>query len=74
MRCADCIYNRNCSLQEIAEDITGCEGHSKSRELEDGQCKCDCCKRIFTLKENHKIFQRKDNPKRGVCFNCYYSN
>lgn len=31
MKCIDCEYDKNCSVQEIAEDITGCEGHSKPR-------------------------------------------
>lgn len=29
LNCYMCEYDGNCSLQEIAPDITGCEGHSK---------------------------------------------
>ena len=71
MKCIDCEYDKNCSVQEIAEDIIGCEGHSKPRKLKDGECRCDCCKKIFSLKGNSCIFPRVDNPKRGLCFNCY---
>ena len=71
MRCIDCEYNNNCSVQEITKDITGCEGHSKSRELRDGECKCECCKKIFSLDENARIFPRANNLKSGLCFDCY---
>ena len=62
---------KNCSIQEITEDITGCEGHSKSRELKDGECKCECCKKIFSLDYNACIFPRANNLKSGLCFDCY---
>ena len=47
MRCIDCEYNGSCSVQEIAPDITGCEGHSKPRKLKPNECMCTCCKKIF---------------------------
>lgn len=71
MRCIDCDYNNNCSVQEIAENITGCDGHSKLRGLKDGECQCECCKKIFVLEENPVIFPRANNPKNGLCFDCY---
>ena len=48
MKCTDCEYNGNCSVQEIAEDITGCEGHSKPI-VEDGKCRCERCMKVFDL-------------------------
>lgn len=32
MRCDQCKFDKNCSLKEIAKDITGCTGHSKERD------------------------------------------
>ena len=60
MRCIDCEYNKNCSVQD-----------SKSRELKDGECKCECCKKIFSLEDNTRIFPRANNLKSGLCFDCY---
>lgn len=33
MRCEQCKFDDNYSLKEIAKDITGCTGHSVSKEL-----------------------------------------
>lgn len=32
MRCSECEFESNCSVREIAPDITGCNGHSKSKK------------------------------------------
>ncbi len=44
LKCSVCLYKNNCSLREIAKDITGCEGHSKDRICYD--CKNHICKEL----------------------------
>lgn len=36
MKCINCMYEKNCSLKELVKDITGCDGHSKSKQYNDG--------------------------------------
>lgn len=43
MKCKVCKFESNCSLREIAKDITGCEGHSKSRYEDDELVECGTC-------------------------------
>ena len=72
MRCIYCEYNGSCSVQEIAPDITGCEGHSKPRKLKPNECMCTCCKKIFDENSgDFPIFRSKSNPNKGMCFDCY---
>lgn len=33
MDCKLCEYEKNCSLRDLALDITGCEGHSKRKQF-----------------------------------------
>lgn len=32
IRCINCEYNEACFLQSVASDLTGCSGHSLSKE------------------------------------------
>lgn len=36
--------------------------------MKEGECYCTSCRRIFN---NDKIFRRKDDPTKGICFDCY---
>lgn len=36
-------------------------------EIKDNECQCISCKKIFT----DRIFRLKDDPERGLCFDCY---
>jgi len=38
------------------------------REIKEGGCYCTSCRRIIY---NDKIFKLKDDPTKGVCFDCY---
>lgn len=67
MKCKDCLYENNCSLKEIASDLTGCEGHSKERPPHKGEVKCSCCK---TWIHNSQAFKHKTNGT-FICFSCY---
>ena len=40
----------------------------KPLELKEGGCYCISCRRIIY---NDKIFRRKDDPTKGLCFDCY---
>ena len=35
--------------------------------VKDGGCFCTCCKKIYTS----DIFPNKDDPTKGICFNCF---
>lgn len=67
MKCSDCLYNDNCSLKEIAKDITGCEGHSKERLPRENEIKCGFCGR-FVIKE--RVFTNTEG-KNAICFDCW---
>ena len=67
MECSICLYNNNCSLQDIAKDILGCTGHSKLRPPKEGQIQCESCKGWF---DEDRMFKRK-NSDTGLCFDCY---
>lgn len=68
MRCEQCKFDDNCSLKEIAKDITGCTGHSVPRELRKNEVRCWQCG-DFVDKE--KAFQDKNYKSIWICFNCY---
>lgn len=67
MKCIDCLYENNCSLREIAQDLVGCEGHSKERPPQEGEVRCSYCK---SWVDKSQTFQHEIN-KHYVCFNCY---
>jgi hypothetical protein len=66
VKCTHCLYEENCSLKEIAKDITGCDGHSKERPPKENQVRCLSCKRWV---DKNKTFERKDG--KHCCFDCY---
>lgn len=39
-------------------------------ELEENECMCIYCNRVFNKKEK-RMFTKKDNPKLCICFDCY---
>ena len=43
-------------------------GQNITRKLDENECKCISCKRIFN---DGKIFKLKNNPHKGLCFDCY---
>ena len=65
MKCNQCEYDNNCKLKEIYNDLTGCDGHSKIREIKEGEVKCSCCGQIVNVKE---CFSNKGIH---ICFKCY---
>lgn len=67
MKCKDCLYKSNCSLREIASDLTGCEGHSKERLTHKDKVKCSCCK---TWVRESQAF-KNITYRTFLCFNCY---
>ena len=65
------IYNEiddNCSLKEIAKDITGCTGHSVSKELRKNEVVCWKC---GNLVDEERAFQDRNYENIWICFNCY---
>lgn len=67
MKCTQCMYEENCSLREIAKDLTGCMGHSALKPPREGYYQCCGCKAWYP---KDKIFLHKDG-KHHLCFNCY---
>lgn len=67
MNCKICIYDNNCSLQDIAKDITGCEGHSKEKVPKEGQVKCNTCHEWI---DKDRAFKLKYIDE-YCCFRCY---
>lgn len=52
----------------MASDITGCEGHSKEKPLEECKVICSSCNEIV---DRDKAFISKYNDKDCICFKCY---
>lgn len=64
MKCEVCRFESNCSLREEAKDITGCEGHSKSK-YEDGKLvQCIACKEWVCDAMNWE-------DGTYICYGCY---
>lgn len=53
MKCEMCLYNGSCSLQDIAEDISGCEGHSKERPL--NEVRYSLCDKVVDRPEEYRL-------------------
>lgn len=66
----NCKHKENCQNYQISCDACSRSYEDKfsPRELKDNECLCISCKRII---DNGEIFRYKDNPKKGLCFNCY---
>lgn len=67
MQCAKCLYNGGCSLQAIARDITGCEGHSKEKPPKANEVRCSYCGEWI---HKDRVFTHKDG-KHYCCFKCF---
>lgn len=67
MKCKDCLYESNCNLREIANDLIGCEGHSRGKLPNKDKVKCSCCETYIYKSQAFK------NKTYGtfLCFNCY---
>lgn len=65
-----CLDYKNCKnyQKECAHCSKWYANKFEPIEIKDDECQCFSCKKNF--KEN-EIFRLKDNPKKGLCFNCY---
>ena len=64
------LFEMNKALCKRIKDIPTTPTQSSVKNALDALdgCQCFSCKRIVT---DGKIFPLKDNPKRGLCFDCY---
>ena len=67
MECNNCLFEGNCILKRFAEDLTGCEGHSKKRLSRKGEVRCSCCGKWV---DESQTFKHKVSGK-YLCFDCY---
>lgn len=65
-----CLDYNNCKnfFNECRECSRSYPDKFEVIEIKEDECQCEHCKKI--VKED-KIFRRKDNPKYGLCFDCY---
>lgn len=66
MKCKVCKFESNCSLREIAKDIIGCEGHSKSKYENDELVQCATCG-CWSYEDD--TFKLEDGVY--TCYECY---
>lgn len=64
MKCKVCKFENSCSLKDIAKDLTGCEGHSKSKYKDSELVQCISCKEWTSY-----AFDWEDGTY--MCYECY---
>ena len=65
-----CLKYNNCKnfFAKCRECSENYNNEFEAIEIKDDECQCESCKKIV---RTDRIFKRKDNPKKGLCFDCY---